>query len=79
MHRNNVGRLIAACDIVPEKANELAQKYSTTAYSSADEMLAANKDIDVVAICSPNGLHAPHSIMALKAGNPVLCETPMAL
>jgi predicted dehydrogenase len=45
-----------------------------------EEMLAAEAGkIDVVAICSPNGLHANHSIMALEAGVHVLCEKPMAI
>jgi predicted dehydrogenase len=42
-------------------------------------MLAAHPEIDVIAVCSPNGLHAEHSIKALKAGFHVLCEKPMAL
>ena len=78
-HINHVGKLITVCDIVSEKANELAQKYNAKAYASVDEMLTAHKDIDVVAICSPNGLHAEHTIKALKAGHHVLCEKPMAL
>lgn len=42
-------------------------------------MLAAHKEIDVVSVCSPNGLHAEHTIAALRAGHHVLCEKPMAL
>lgn len=44
-----------------------------------NEMLNAEKEIQVVSICSPNGLHAEHSIASLKAGFHVLCEKPMAL
>ncbi len=42
-------------------------------------MLENAADIDVVSICTPNGLHAQHTISALKAGCHVLCEKPMAI
>lgn len=78
-HIQKVGRLAAVCDIVPEKANELACKYDAKAYTDAESMLSGKDDLDVIAVCSPNGLHAQHSIMALRAGYHVLCEKPMAL
>ncbi len=42
-------------------------------------MLAHEPSIDVIAVCSPNGLHAQHAIEGLKAGFHVLCEKPMGL
>ena len=42
-------------------------------------MLEAGHDLDVVSICTPNGLHAKHSIQSLRAGYNVLCEKPMAI
>lgn len=76
---NNNGILAAVCDTVEAKATAMAEKYGAKAYTSASEMLALEKDIDVVAICSPNGLHASHTISALRAGKHVLCEKPMAI
>ena len=35
--------------------------------------------VDVVSICSPNGLHYEHTIKSLLNGHNVLCEKPMAL
>jgi predicted dehydrogenase len=78
-HIHNVGKLTAVCDIVKEKADALAGKYGAKAYYSVEEMLANEKNTDVVSVCSPNGLHAVHSIASLKAGFHVLCEKPMAL
>lgn len=78
-HIQKVGTLLATCDIVEERAKELAVKYGAKYYTGIDEMLSSHPEIDVIAICSPNGLHATHSIMALKAGFHVLCEKPMAL
>lgn len=78
-HINNQGVLVAVCDVVKEKADALAAQYGAKAYYDIDTLLAAEKNIDVVSICSPNGLHAQHSIKALKAGFHALCEKPMAI
>ena len=42
-------------------------------------MLTKEKEISVVSVCTPNGLHATHSIQSLNAGKNVLCEKPMAI
>jgi predicted dehydrogenase len=73
------GELVATCDIKTEKADALAGIYEACAYYTIDEMLAQEKHLDVVVVCSPNGLHAQHTIQALGAGCHVLCEKPMAL
>lgn len=78
-HINNNGTLSAVCDVVREKADALAGKYNAKAYYSIEELLQQEKGIDVIAVCSPNGLHAEHSIKALTAGFHVLCEKPMAI
>ena len=78
-HIHKLGRLTATCDIVPTKAKELAEKYGGLSFGDVETFLLHLKDTDVVSVCSPNGLHAQHSIKALKAGYHVLCEKPMAL
>ena len=42
-------------------------------------MLAAHPELDVVCICTPNGLHSSQAIQALEAGHHVVIEKPMAL
>jgi UDP-N-acetyl-2-amino-2-deoxyglucuronate dehydrogenase len=64
-HINTKGELIAVCDIVQSNADELAERYSCSSYSSIDELLSKEKNIDVIAICTPNGLHAEHTIPRL--------------
>lgn len=78
-HINNNGKLIAVCDIVKEKADALGEKYNAKVYYSIEELINANLNLDVIAICSPNGLHAEHSISALKSGCHVICEKPIAI
>ena len=71
--------MVAVCDVVTEKADKLAAMYSSKAYYSIEELLKNEGSIDVLSICTPNGLHASHAINALNAGFHVLCEKPMAL
>lgn len=78
-HIEKNGKLVAVCDVVKEKADLLAQKYKAKAYYSIEELLAGDTKPDVISICSPNGLHAEHSIKSLNAGYHVLCEKPMAI
>ncbi len=78
-HIQAAGKLVAVCDIDGGKATSLAEKYAVKAFTNLEEMLSTLPEIDVVSVCTPNGLHAEHSIKALKAGYHVLCEKPMAL
>ncbi|MDO9373020.1 MAG: Gfo/Idh/MocA family oxidoreductase [Ferruginibacter sp.] len=76
---SKVGNVKAVCDIIPGSANILAQQFDATPYYSIDALLSAEHEIDVVSICTPNGLHATHAIKALKAGMHVLCEKPLCI
>ncbi len=78
-HISNVGLLAAVCDIDKERAQLLAERYGVTAYEDLSEMLAGEPDIEVVAVCTPNGFHAAHTITSLNAQKHVLCEKPMAI
>ena len=77
-HISEKGILKAVCDIERHKALTLADLYQANAYASIELMLTSEREIDVVVICTPNGLHAEHTIKALKSGCHVLCEKPMA-
>lgn len=73
------GCLVAVCDMVYEKADKMAALYGAKAYYSLEELLQTEKGLDVVIICTPNGIHAAHSIRALEAGHHVLCEKPLCI
>lgn len=72
------GKLLAVCDIDPSRADQLASRYGAASYRSFTDLLHHHQ-VDVVSVCTPNGLHAPHAIQALGAGCHVLCEKPMSL
>ncbi|MES2328388.1 MAG: Gfo/Idh/MocA family oxidoreductase [Bacteroidota bacterium] len=78
-HIHAYGQLVAVCDIVERKAGFLAEQYNAAVYSQINELLSSGLLIDVIVICTPNGLHAEHSILALHKGYHVLVEKPMAL
>lgn len=78
-HASNLGSLVAVCDVKLDRAKAVAEQYGCNSYVSIDELLAGEKSLDLVAVCTPNGLHAEHCIKALKAGCNVLCEKPMAI
>lgn len=73
------GKLIAVCDINVERSNEFAAIYKARAYYNLHDLLKNENTITVLSICTPNGLHATQSIMALNAGVNVLCEKPLCL
>lgn len=79
IRRNEESELLAICDVRPKNELKLGESADTPFYLSPEEMLAAHPDIDVVNVCSPNGLHAKHSLIALDNHKHVVCEKPMAL
>ena len=48
-------------------------------FSSLTELLQSGISIDVVNVCTPNGLHAAMAIQAVETGCNVVIEKPMAL
>ena len=71
------GQLRGLYDAVPEHAAATAERWNTLAYPST-EAIFADKQVDVVHICTPNALHFPLAKAALEAGKHVVCEKPLA-
>ncbi len=78
IRRNEQAELVAVCDIISPKELGISA-LSEIFYNSLSELLANEKDIDVVNICVPNGLHAELALKALDSGKHVVIEKPMAL
>lgn len=69
--------LAAACDIVEERAAELADPLGLPSYNRLEDMLAGT-GMDAVVIATPSGMHAQQGIVAAQAGRHVILEKPMA-
>ena len=71
--------LIAVVEKFSDKSAALAQKFKIKKqYHTVAEMLKAG-GVDALVIGTPNFLHAPQAIAALKAGVHVMVEKPMAM
>ncbi|MCD6018926.1 MAG: oxidoreductase domain protein [Bacteroidetes bacterium] len=78
VRRNPNCELVAICDIAPKDKlglGNLQEKF----YNSVDDLLINHPEIEVINVCTPNGLHAEHSLKALQANKHVVVEKPMAL
>ncbi len=71
--------LVAFCDIQPKETLDLENFNNIAFYSSIESMLSNQKDIDIVCICSPNGLHTTQALLALEHSKHVVIEKPMSL
>ncbi len=70
--------LVALCDLRSREELGLAD-HGAPFFPSLEALLTAKLPLDVVCIATPNGLHAPQAIAALRAGYHVVIEKPMAL
>jgi predicted dehydrogenase len=68
-------QVIAACARGDHVA-EFAKKHRIPATHRDYRALLADKDIDVVDICTPPALHAEMIVAAVQAGKHVICEKP---
>lgn len=79
IHIKNYGELVAVCDLQEEKALAFANQFQVPYYLTMEELISSERTVDVMVICTPNGLHAAQSVQALRQGYHVLVEKPMAL
>lgn len=69
--------LVAMCDI--RSKEDCGVTFDVPFYHEGQQLIDAHPEVEVVCVCTPNGLHAPHSLLALNAGKHVVVEKPMAL
>ena len=71
--------LVAVGSRSQAKADEFATQFNVPFRHASYEALAKDPRVDAVYVATPHSLHAENTLMALKAGKPVLCEKPFAI
>ena len=78
IRRDAEGELVAMVDVrTMEECN--ATDFNVPFFQSIQDLLNSGLEFDVLNVCTPNGLHAEQSLMALEAKKHVVCEKPMGL
>ena len=81
---NNNLEIVAVCDIVPEKMEEILAKHnladdkSIKRYTDYKQMIEEN-EIELISIATESGKHAAIALDAIDAGVSVIIEKPMAM
>ncbi|PKN84671.1 MAG: oxidoreductase [Chloroflexi bacterium HGW-Chloroflexi-8] len=71
-------QLVAVCDLISDRAEEISQKFGCAFYTNYQDMLD-NIELDGVIIATPHEAHTPISIDCLQRGIHVLTEKPLAV
>jgi predicted dehydrogenase len=69
---------VAGFDTIPGRAAEFCKKHGGRAYDNLDAFLA-DRDIDIVTIATPSGLHLDGAVAAVRAGKHVIVEKPLEI
>jgi len=73
------GRAVAVGSRRMETANRFADRFDIPNRHASYEALVADPDVDVVYVATPHPLHHPDTLLALRAGKPVLVEKPFTM
>src|SRR5438128_3394039 len=83
---NNLGEItgaedvnvVALCDVDETNLNSAGAKFpAAKRYRDFRKMLESEKSLDAVVISTPDHIHAPAAMMAIKLGRHVYCEKPL--
>jgi predicted dehydrogenase len=76
--RNAEAELVALCDIA-DKTSLGIERFEVPFFASIDELLASDIQIDVLNICTPNGVHSEQAEKVLDKGIHIVVEKPIGL
>jgi hypothetical protein len=69
-------KLRMICDVDVEKCKHRAKEFQFDHYTTSYQEMLDDPLIDLIAIYTPDHLHATHVMMALQQGKHVLCTKP---
>ncbi len=75
-HSDNL-ELVAVCDNNAATLAAHQERYQVPAYQRIEDLLKAEQ-LDLVALCTPSGLHPEQAVIAARHGVNVMTEKPMA-
>lgn len=64
---------------ISDKALKEAVSHDCPKYNSLEDLFLSGKELDVISVCTPNGLHIAQAEQAINAGINVLVEKPLGL
>ena len=75
-HQDDI-ELVSICDVQQDVLSKYEAEYKVKGYLDLEQMLE-NEKLDLVAICTPSGIHAKQTEICAKYGVNVMTEKPMA-
>ncbi len=72
------GRVRSICALEADKLKRFQAEYGVEKVFTDYRRMLEDPELDVVAVYTPDALHAEHCVQALEAGKHVVCTKPMA-
>jgi len=74
--RARLAYAVAGCDLQNEKIEEARKELPDLFYTTEYAELLKRKDVEIVAIYTPDAMHGEHIVQAFAAGKDVICTKP---
>ncbi len=71
-------RLVAGADIVEKNRRNFTEKHGCEAVADYNDLMS-RKDVDVVCVCTPSGMHLEPAAAAARGGKHVIVEKPIEI
>jgi scyllo-inositol 2-dehydrogenase (NADP+) len=76
--KENLFQIAAACDVLPERRDRMAERYGCECYARIEDMIA-DPYVELIDIATRTRDHFVHAMMALAAGKDVFLEKPICM